>query len=216
MAGDTYHINEVNEHMDVVSAMLEMPIHVTEMLDGRHWQVTASRSERSSEFIHITVEMFDDNQARHAEDVHVLYDQRLDYMLFDMLTNAQDAIESITLHGVYLTPSENENPYFLTKPEVRVFDLEFNGRSIDASIAFAFFDCYAVAHVPVLSLPGQTLADWLCRRPVQQAAKGTSKLVMADRAGVVIRPTSEHDHPSIGRMILKALVFEDAPCGAAE
>lgn len=208
-ANNLYAIESAYDRMHIVSEMMDMPIHVTELLQGRHWSATASRNEREAtqwnpnDWVQILVEDFGDPQ-RHEEDITVLFEQRLDFMLYHMFMNAGTFVDTITVRGVYLDPAMPPNKYNVPGPEVRLFDIEFNGKPLNASAAFLLFSAYAVKHVPVLSFPNQTLYGWLNQRPLPKAAEDLSRLANTQRLGLVIRPIIEHDHPEIGRLILKA------------
>lgn len=198
---------DAEEHMDVIADLLDERVHVTEYLSGRLWSVCATRAN-SAEGVNFFVQIDGENAAAKEEDEDVFFNQRLDYFLADLLVNASKDTDSITLIGQYLSPALDGNPYCVDRPEVRLFDLEVNGSPLDAPVVFAIFASYAVKHVPVLTLPGQTLGQWLDRRPLQERSGGLSRLAYTPRRGVVIRPAVEMNHPDIGRLVLKACPAE--------
>lgn len=187
------------DHMDVVSDLLDTEIHITEKLVGREWVVKAEPPGRNETEAILFVQKFDGDRERAVEDEIALVAQNLDYMLESMYAAKNDKGQ-IILRGVYTDPKI----YGANLPSVRLYEIEVDRQVLDAATTFALFACYAVPHVPVLSLPGQTLGEWLGRRSLQESAKGRSRLAKTDRLGVVIRTLYEMNHPSVGRAVLKA------------
>lgn len=187
------------EYMDVVSDLLDTEIHVTEKLVGREWSVKATPPGRDEDEATLFIQKYDGDRERAVEDEVALVAQNLDYMLESMYAAKNDKGQ-IILRGVFT----DHNTYGANLPSVRLYEIEVDGQVLDAATTFALFACYAVPHVPVLSLPGQTLGEWLGRRSLSTAAAGRSRIAPVDRQGVVIRTLYEMNHPSIGRAVMKA------------
>lgn len=185
------------DYIEVVADLLGEPVMVTELLAGNEWAVTASRQAGRLPAL-LTIAQWGD-RSRAVLDEQALFDCNLDYMLQSMMANAPKAVSAVTLRGV----SIERNVYGREKQDVRLFDIEVNGEPLDAQQVFALLTSYAVPHVPVLTLPGQTLGQWLNRRSLPAAASGASRLYLTERRGIVIRTLTEQTHASVGRLMLK-------------
>ena len=190
------------EYPEAFADMMDEPVMITEFLYGRDWAVTASRHAVDPKSAIVTVVQFG-NQIRAIEDERAYNEGGFDYMLRSIMATAPQEVETITLRGVFTYPD-----YYArsgSRGAVWLYDIELNGEPMDARHVFQIFSAFVVPHVPLLSAPGETLYGWMNRRPIPDAAEGWSKLAPIQRRGIVVRPTEEKTHPSVGRLLLKAL-----------
>ena len=114
------------------------------------------------------------------------------------------SIQTFTMRGELLGPSIQSNIYKLAQHEVRLFEMEADGKPIDAALFIELCRALDLPHVPVLS-EGRTLREWLDGKTLRQASNGQSALVTQKllREGVVIKPITEQPDQELGRLFLK-------------
>lgn len=174
------------ERKDLLADLMDSEVHVTELVRGS--EITFVHNGTSFCLYENGVEVEPEQVGRRWNSSH----WALLSFLRDFKRLAPEEVDEVTLRAILGADRL-----------LRAFDLEMNGETVPPYPAFSVFQSWGIPTVPVLSLPGQTLYRWLNRRPPEQAACGRSRVLAKPRAGVVIRPATEINHPEIGRLVLK-------------
>jgi RNA ligase (TIGR02306 family) len=109
----------------------------------------------------------------------------------------------LVLRGELIGPKVQGNPYGLSHPEIRFFDLKVGDRYLPPSDFVALLP--PEQRVPLLCPGDRTLRAWLAGRTLQAASDGPSALKpAAPREGVVVKPLTEQWCEALrGRLVLK-------------
>jgi len=195
-----YDIENADNFKDVVAALLDEPVFITEKLEGSNW--SATRMPDGTRFVsqhHYRIEPIEG--ATH-DFWRVAAEQGL---LGAMDRLGAETGRQVTIRGEYVGPGVQKNIYRLKANQVFVFDIEVHNESLPAP---AFLDAAArlgLQTVPVLWKDG-TLRGWIDANggELRRSSNGRSTLNPETlREGIVIKPHTERRHPELGRLFLK-------------
>ena len=110
--------------------------------------------------------------------------------------------KAVTIRGEMLGSGVHDNYYKLKDHVVYIFEVEVDGKPLDAVDFLAIAERYALPTVPVLA-QNITLRDWLREKTLKQASDGQSALADTLREGIVVKPMTERHHETIGRVFIK-------------
>jgi RNA ligase (TIGR02306 family) len=197
-----YDVESAQNYADLAEQFMDEPCYVSEKLEGSHWSATLyvdgdlAVCQRNYRVIPV--------DGGEHDWFRALRLQGLDEILRKMFADLQNemALESLTLRGELIGPSIQGNIYGLKEREVRVFEIEINGKAVEAARFLALTEQYAVPTVPVLAV-NTTLRDWLQGKSLKEVSDGQSAMASRLREGVVIKPMVERRDDRIGRVFLK-------------
>jgi RNA ligase (TIGR02306 family) len=109
----------------------------------------------------------------------------------------------VTVRGEMVGPGIQGNHYRLRAQELRVFEIEADGRAVPVRALLELTDELALQRVPVVA-SDVILREWLAGRTLAEASNAPSALnADVPREGLVIRPMIELRDEDLGRVILK-------------
>jgi len=194
-----YDIEGTERNPDMISALMNQPVLITEKLEGSNYSVTWSAAE----------EKFFVNQRRHTivpleNNLHMFWKVTYKLNIFNLIRSIQSVMgwsnKDVTLYGEFIGPGIQGNIYKLSEHTVRFFDLLVNGQYVDADVFNKIVD--EKLRVPTIST-NTTLAEWLNNKTIKEMSSGKSLLNNGTlREGIVIRPTVEQRYKN-GRLIVK-------------
>ncbi|MEO0560682.1 MAG: RNA ligase family protein, partial [Chloroflexota bacterium] len=194
-----YDIEGAQNHVDVVASLMDVPVIVTEKLEGSHWSMTWLR-----EGDRVVVSQRNYSIEPRADKPHTWFtvsqEMNLEHTLREMAAELEP--RALTLRGEMLGPGIQANYYKLKSHTLYLFEIEVDGMPVDAERFMALTDKWSLPAVPVLSF-GPSLRDWLGEQTLKAASDGTSKIADRPREGVVIRPMTEMRTDRLGRTIIK-------------
>jgi RNA ligase (TIGR02306 family) len=199
-----YDIEGADRFPNIADMLLDVPVVVTEKVEGSHFSASLYADgslaicQRRFRILTEDGEIHDWHAAAEREGVPDALRK-----LWEM-TGAQHAA---TLRGEVIGPSVQGNLYGLKERTILFFEVEIDGKSIEAEQALALIAAVGLKHVPVLA-SGQSLRAFLDDRSVQQASTGKTAVPGVSnpdmlREGIVIRPITEMRDESFGRVIIK-------------
>lgn len=196
-----YDIEGCDRYPDVVAELMDMQVLISEKVEGSN---SAVMYERDNGFAYL--------QRRHevkpdpsVSDVHdwirVPQENGLTAICEQILNDysAKRVIIKSEMTGCGI----QGNIYKLPKLTTFTFDIEVDGRYLDAAEFIEVTKKYSIVTAPILSV-GKTLREWLNGKTVQQASNGKSMLYDTLREGIVIKPMVEQYNSWLkGRMFIK-------------
>jgi len=194
IVGARYDIESTDRHLEVVDALMDVDVYVTEKLEGQNFSVTATpNGEVFVSQRNYTIKPIEGH-------THTFWKVAMD----DGIIGAAKRLaktEPVTIFGEFLGPAVQDNIYMLKKHEIHVFDIAVGGRFLN----YAEFcsECFAsdLKQVPVI-FTGK-LREFLGGKTVKDVAGGKSVLFDTLREGIVIKPLYEMKLPHFGRVIIK-------------
>lgn len=213
-----YDLENAQNYPDVVSEILGRPVIVTEKVEGSHWGVSA---EFYTDGTMGSVEVFQRNykiEPLSRGDEHnwftaarrMTVDESIDNaetvlnLLYEKLADSTQAgyINRVTVRGEIVGPGIQGNYYNLPDYYVYVFEIEVNGKPVDAYTFTELASELNLRTVPIL-FKG-LLSEFLANDSLEEASDGKS-VINSDklREGVVIKPYTEMQHKDIGRLVIK-------------
>ena len=193
-----YDIEGCDRFQHVVDYLMDKDVVITEKVEGMN--------------IHVTLK----------SDGEVKYGQRNYYILsndpehphsfetagkkvFLPLANAicgfHKSALNVRIRGEFLGESSQGNYYGFKGHRPMVFEIDIEGKPVDAIDLLDMVETFNIDFVPVL-FKGK-LRDFLNGKTVQEASTGQSQLVNKLREGIVIRPFREEFMQGFGRVIIK-------------
>jgi RNA ligase (TIGR02306 family) len=193
-----YDIEGCDRYPDVAELMMDLPVLITEKLDGMNFSITKLKD--GTVFV---------NQRNYsikptADGEHDLWKAARTTGLLDI---AIDGFKDhhVVIYGEALGPGIQGNYYGFKDHTIRVFDIMVDGEYVageDFLEQFFIFDRSDLS-VPVLA-KGVSLRVWLNGKTIKEASNGKSVYVDKLREGIVIKPWIKEEHNDrIGRLILK-------------
>lgn len=195
-----YDIEGADRYAAVLEQMMDLPVMITEKLEGTNFSVMYRRSND---------EVFVNSHRRTivpdegAE--HTTWTCARDQGIIELAKSLADDHEDVIIFGELVGPGIQKNIYKLKKHRVYGFDVKIDGRYLSA------MDCIRAINsagrvfppVPVL-VYDVTLREWLNGKTIQEASNGLSILHDIQREGIVIKPMVEQYSPELhSRLILK-------------
>jgi len=193
-----YDIEGAERNMDVLDYMLDMPVIVTEKLEGQNFSITWDATQKKI-FVNQRNYSIEPVEGK-VHDFWAVYYKQLESVM-DLIIDAFGIGNHITLYGEFLGPGVQGNIYKLQEHVVRLFDLKINGDYLDA---ISFNETIDIEHRVPTVFQGGTLRMFLDGTDIVDASHGVSSLNSGTyREGIVIKPEYEGRHDSIGRLIIK-------------
>jgi len=193
-----YDIEGAERNMDILEYMLDIPVIVTEKLEGQNFSITWDATQEKI-FVNQRNYSIEPVEGKTHDFWAVCQSSWLH--LFMQTIDVFNRKNNITLYGEFLGPGVQGNIYKLQAHEVKVFDLKINGDYLNAVDFIEYFDIGV--RVPTV-FQGGTLREFLKDQNIVEASHGASTLNSGTfREGIVIKPEYEGRHDSIGRLILK-------------
>lgn len=201
-----YDLENAQSHASVVAHLLEsrLPVLITEKIEGSHWFVTRTRDgEWGIGQRNYRIEPV----AGYEHDWHRVAREGDFSAHTQAILDQQPQVQRVTIRGELIGPGVQGNYYNLPKHRILVFEIEFDGRPVDARLFLQLVETLALPAVPILSA-GVALADVLAaagQESLKAYSNGPSQLAPQRlREGVVIRPMTEQSSEALsGRLILK-------------
>ncbi len=206
-----YDIENCERWKAVVEQMLDMPVIITEKLEGCHIALTrfpdetmqlCSRNCRLGSFTgteDLNEIPTEGHYYRGAQNAQLATSMRI--------LAALHPDKQITLRGELCGPGIGGNIYGLTSLDVYLFEVELDGRPIDSCVAFGFDLPTKFAPIIAGGITDQTvrtLRSILGEADLRSYSNGPSVLRPTQlREGVVIKPIDESTHHKLGRLFLK-------------
>ncbi len=199
-----YDIEGAQRWPDVVEALMDIPVLVTEKIEGSNY---AAMLKRDGTFVVCT----HGQQVEELEGcTHTWWEVTRKQ---DIQAKAQELLDNrpladyVIIRGEVVGPKIQGNYYNLKDFRLYVFDVEFDGQPVDAAEYEELFFLFDAMLAPCESY-GKTLREYLKfmhKETVQDASNGPTQLVvdLLIREGIVIRPMTEQTWPRLGRVILK-------------
>lgn len=199
-----YDIEGCERYPDVVEALTDIPVLVTEKLEGSNY---AAMLRRDGSFVVCT----------RRQQVEELPGETHTWWNVTRRQNIQAKAQTIldefplasyvVIRGEVIGPGIQGNYYKLDRHYVYIFDIEIDGVPLDAWQLATYNQLFEGKFVPCLS-HGKSLREYLDMRgrgSVKEASTGPTFLISGDvlREGIVIRPMTEQRHHKLGRVILK-------------
>lgn len=207
---NTYDIESAQNYPDVINALMDVPVYITEKIEGSHWWISIDRDEivtvGQRNYAIITNETDRHDWHKVAEDLFL--EERL-RQLFKELKQVNPGLHRLTFRGEIVGPGIQGNYYKLQNHQVYLFEIEVDGIPMNAFEFEKWTYRYSLPDVPMLYF-NFTLRDCLHESAcdtIKQLSNGDSLLeglkIPRKREGIVIKPMEEQRHLSIGRLIIK-------------
>ena len=186
---EVYDLEGASRYPKVVEALLDEIVLITEKLEGTN-HVCARMPDNS--IVYCTHR----RQIEELEDVPNLYCETARRAQLDKLFDDLDSKEltqkgkTTVIRSEMCGPGIQGNIYKLSKPQVFCFDIEENGKYMDAIDWFEHIAASYIPTVPFISI-AKTLREWLDGRSIEEASNGMSLLGNCKREGIVIKPLYE-------------------------
>ena len=194
-----YDLDGADRFPAAVEALLDQPVYVTEKLEGTNF---AAVREPDGRLVFCQRENAIE-ELPGTENLYCETARRQGVPAFLEELAARFPGQRLVLRGELIGPKVQGNPYGLSHPEVRFFDLKVDQRYLPPADFVALVP--EARRVPVLCLGERTLREWLGGRTVQQASDGESALKAgARREGLVVKPMTEQYCEALhGRLVIK-------------
>jgi RNA ligase (TIGR02306 family) len=194
-----YDIEGAERFESVVAEMLDLPVAITEKLEGMNFSAVA----RKGGVTYINQRRF---TLRPREGTAHPFWETAGQL--ELLAKAEAIRESLgadhcVLYGEFVGPGIQGNIYGFKKHQIYIFDILVDGVFLAWKSFSEFVETHRLQAVPVLER-SRPLREILAGRSVHDYSNGTSLLFKTAREGVVIRPVEERHSPALGgRLILK-------------
>lgn len=194
-----YDIEGAERNMDVVEQLMDVPVVITEKLEGQSFSITWNALEQK---IHINQRKYSIKPIEGKEhDFYRVCREKGLFSLMDFVIDAFGIKNNLTLYGEFLGPGIQKNIYKLQNHDVKLFDLKINGDYLDAVNFIESFDIEK--RVPTVFFGG-TLREFLKDQTIVEASHDKSSLNNGTlREGIVIKPEHEFRIDGFGRACLK-------------
>ncbi len=203
-----YDIENCERWQETVEELMQQPVLITEKLEGSH--IAATRYPDGTAMLCSRRCLLGSFTGQEDLDniqfgTH-FYRGARNSQLFESLEKVAALFpgQQITLRGELIGPGVQKNIYGLTALEVRLFDIELDGRAIDAVVFLAICALLPTRAAPLIHEATRTLAEIVGGQDLRSFSNGPSALRAAQlREGIVIKPAYESTHRRLGRLFLK-------------
>lgn len=194
-----YDIEGAERNMDAVEQLMDIPVVITEKLEGQNFSVTFNAAEQK---VYVNQRNYSIEPIEgKTHDFWRLYQDKNLAQLMTRIIAAYGKTNNITLYGEFLGQGVQGNIYKLTGHDVKFFDLKINKDYLDAVEFIELIDI--VMRVPTI-FQGGTLQEFLKDKDIVEASHGISSLNAGTfREGIVIKPEREFRIDGFGRAIIK-------------
>lgn len=198
-----YDIEGVDRFPVPVARLMDLPVIIFEKVEGSNSGIVFTREDGFRYF----QRRFEVRQDPTTEELHdwirVPQDNGLTAIAEQLLTQDFAGSKQSIIRSEMTGPGIQGNIYKLPKLTTFTFDIQIDGRYLDAEEFLAYVAKYNINVAPVLSV-GKTLREWLNGRTIQQASNGQSLIYPTLREGIVIKPMIEtYDETLKGRLFIK-------------
>ncbi len=196
-----YDIEGCDRFMEVVKDILEVPVWISEKLEGTHFSVTVQKdghifvNQRNYSIIEV--------EGKEHDFWRVARKQGLIDLAKNMLRSLN--VTQLTLRGELLGPKIQNNLYRLKDHQVFIFDILMNMNYVEVTRLFSLAEQFGFTNrlVPTIAY-NVILQDWLNGQTLKNASNGDSLIAKTIREGIVIKPMQEMTSTVLGgRLVLK-------------
>ncbi len=196
-----YDIEGAQKWSAVVDALMEIPVLITEKLEGSNY---AAMYKKDGTFVVCT-------HRQQVEEIegytHTWWEVSRRQKIPELCQKIMDAYEGlaqyVVVRGEVVGPKIQGNYYGLPTYHLFVFDIEVDGKVIDAWQWLAYRNLGWFDSVPVLEI-SVPLKTYLDGKTLQEKSTAQSTLnPKLLREGIVIRPMTEMNWEKLGRVIIK-------------
>jgi len=194
IVGARYDIESTDRHGEVLNALMDVDVYVTEKLEGQNFSVTATPS--GEVFVsqrNYTIQPIEGH-------THTFWKVADSEGIVDAAKRLAKTVP-VTIFGEFLGPGVQGNIYQLKNYEVRVFDIALGDRFLNYAELCSEVFASGLKQVPVI-YTGK-LREFLDGKAIKEVAGGKSVLFDTLREGIVIKPLYEMKLPHFGRVIIK-------------
>lgn len=194
-----YDIEGISRYQNVVDYLMDKDVVITEKCEGMNLHITlkadgAVKYGQRNFYI-------ESNDPEKPHSFEVVSKEQL-LPLAKKLQTEKFPNSDVRIRGEFLGNQSQGNYYNIKGNKVAVFEIDINGKPIDAIDLLDLVKEYNIDFVPILHVG--KLSDFLNGKTVQEASHGKSKLVDKMREGLVIRPCREQYSPDLdSRLIVK-------------
>ncbi len=199
-----YDIESAQNYADIMNEyLMDAPVYITEKVEGSNWWATIDVEgdirvgQRNYEIIDIVDYQHDWYKVLKTQSLEEKLKQ-----LWNALVDSDDTVKLVTLRGEMTGPGIQGNYYKLKDYKVWAFDIEVNGKPIDAGQFLELTLQLNIEVVPLLAV-NMTLKEWLDNHTIKEAADGQSTIHTVKREGIVIKPMTEQTDMRLGRVFIK-------------
>jgi len=199
-----YDIESAQNYRDITDEyLMNAPVYITEKVEGSNWWATIDATgmirvgQRNYEIIDVVDYQHDWYKVLQSQELEDKLRQ-----LWDILAKSNDKLQLVTLRGEMTGPGVQGNYYQLKDYKMWAFDIEVDGKPIDATQFLEITEQLAIEIVPTLAVD-IILRDWLHGRTIKDASDGQSKIHTVKREGIVIKPMTEQMDMRLGRVFIK-------------
>ena len=194
-----YDIEGAERNMDVLEQLMDIPVVVTEKLEGQNFSITRDLSGK----IYV-------NQRNYS--IEPIEDKEHDFWRVAKEKGLIESVEKIawdcwpdtnvTIYGEFLGPGVQGNIYKLQEHDVKLFDIKVNEDYVDS---IDFMELINIDQRVPTVFSGGTLREFLKDYDdIVHASHGVSNLNSGTfREGIVIKPEHEFRLDGFGRCIVK-------------
>jgi RNA ligase (TIGR02306 family) len=200
-----YDIVSAQNHVELVTSLLDEPVYITEKLEGSHWSVMLNPETSRIAVSQRNYRIEPNDKGEHLWHKMARignYAEKLQAIATEWESIHGRKPKAVTIRGEMLGPGVHDNYYKLKDHVVYVFEIEIDGKPLDAAEFLTVAERYALPTVPILA-QNIMLRDWLGEKTLKQASDGQSALANMLREGIVIKPMRERQHEMVGRVFIK-------------
>lgn len=200
-----YDIESAQNYTDIANMLMDTGVYITEKIEGSNWWCSIDN------FGNISVGQrnyaIDEVESGEHDWWKVSRQYNIEKILPEMWKFIREKLgghlsNRLTLRGEIIGSGVQGNYYNLNSHDVLLFDIEFDGKPIDAYYFNKLATDFGFSVVPELCF-GNTLREWLGDKTIKQASNGRSELIDRKREGIVIKPMNETYVNGFGRLFLK-------------
>lgn len=196
-----YDIEGADNYLDIVNLLMDIPVCVTEKLEGTNMAVVRTEDYRLAVLTRsCEIEEIPGEPCTYWDVARE--SGFTDYV--KVIPAPSFPASAVAMRAELIGPGVQKNIYALKKATLRCFDIKVGDRYLDVEEWLHWVP--KQYQVPVLA-KGITLREWLAGRTLQEASNGKSVLADRLREGIVIKPMVEQkvlwSTGSIRRLILK-------------
>ena len=197
-----YDIEGADNYPAVVAALMDVPVYVTEKLEGSQFWLAAERKIITFGQHHRRIEPIPG-----TEHNFIIIAQSQGLVELAKRLSVDFGGQKVTLRGEYCGPGVQKNIYRLREGHIYLFDILVSKGPGDYRY-FSPNEFVNAAFVPDITVPllamDATLRSWLDGKSIRDASNGVSVLLTTQkREGIVIKPMTEGRNEEIGRLVIK-------------
>jgi len=193
-----YDIEAVSRYQNVVDTLMDEDVLITEKMEGMNMHLTLRHNGElkiGQRGYYIT--------SKDVENVHSFekIGKRDLLPIAQKLQDKKYPNSDVRIRAEFLGENSNGNYYSLKGNKCIVFEIDVNGRPLNASEVVSLAKEYDLDFAPIIFIG--KLRDFLGNKTIQEMSEGKSALIDKLREGIVIRLLTERTLDGFGRVILK-------------